>query len=152
MAASLLASSQRSNRGSRTRHRPPMSEINVTPFVDVMLVLLIVFMVTAPLLTVGVPVDLPQTRAKSLGEDREPLAVTVDMSGQIFLQNTPVAVDELVPKLMAISNNGYNQRIFVRGDKSVDYGRVMEVMGLLNAAGFTRIGLVTDTARQPRQQ
>src|SRR5580765_5135906 len=152
MAASLLASSMRSNRGSRTRHRRPMSEINVTPFVDVMLVLLIVFMVTAPLLTVGVPVDLPQTRAKSLGEDREPLAVTVDMSGQIFLQNTPVAVDELVPKLMAISSNGYNQRIFVRGDKSVDYGKVMEVMGLLNAAGFTRIGLVTDTARQPRQQ
>jgi biopolymer transport protein TolR len=152
MAASQLATSLRSNRGSRTRHRRPMSEINVTPFVDVMLVLLIVFMVTAPLLTVGVPVDLPQTRAKSLGEDREPLAVTVDMSGQIFLQNTPVAVDELVPKLMAISSNGYNQRIFVRGDKSVGYGKVMEVMGLLNAAGFTRIGLVTDTARQPRQQ
>ena len=129
-----------------------MSEINVTPFVDVMLVLLIVFMVTAPLLTVGVPVDLPQTRAKSLGEDREPLAVTVDMTGQIFLQNTPVAVDELVPKLMAISSNGYSQRIFVRGDKSVDYGKVMEVMGLLNAAGFTRIGLVTDAARLPRQQ
>src|SRR5580765_4400445 len=144
----------RAARGGRSagRRGRPMSEINVTPFVDVMLVLLIVFMVTAPLLTVGVPVDLPQTRAKSLGEDREPLAVTVDMSGQIFLQNTPVAVDELVPKLMAISSNGYNQRIFVRGDKSVDYGKVMEVMGLLNAAGFTRIGLVTDTARQPRQQ
>ena len=152
MATTVSASSLRSSRGSRARQRRPMSEINVTPFVDVMLVLLIVFMVTAPLLTVGVPVDLPQTRAKSLGEDREPLAVTVDMSGQIFLQNTPVAVDELVPKLMAISNNGYNQRIFVRGDKSVDYGRVMEVMGLLNAAGFTRIGLVTDTARLPRQQ
>ena len=152
MAATLSASSLRSSRGGRTRHRRPMSEINVTPFVDVMLVLLIVFMVTAPLLTVGVPVDLPQTRAKSLGEDREPLAVTVDMNGQIFLQNTPVAVDELVPKLMAISSNGYNQRIFVRGDKSVDYGKVMEVMGLLNAAGFTRIGLVTDTARLPRQQ
>ena len=126
-----------------------MSEINVTPFVDVMLVLLIVFMVTAPLLTVGVPVDLPQTRAKSLGEDREPLAVTVDMNGQIYLQNTAVATEELVPKLVAISNNGYNQRIFVRGDKSVDYGKVMEVMGLLNSAGFTRIGLVTDTARPP---
>src|SRR5215471_15766643 len=149
MAASLLASSLRSNRGSRNRHRRPMSEINVTPFVDVMLVLLIVFMVTAPLLTVGVPVDLPQTRAKSLGEDREPLAVTVDMNGQIFLQNTPVAVDELVPKLMAISSNGYNQRIFVRGDKAVDYGKVMEVMGLLNAAGFTRIGLVTESIRRP---
>jgi len=126
-----------------------MSEINVTPFVDVMLVLLIVFMVTAPLLTVGVPVDLPQTRAKSLGEDREPLAVTVDKAGQIFLQNSPIGIDDLVPKLMAISQNGYNQRIFVRGDKAVDYGKVMEVMGLLNAAGFTRIGLVTDAPKKP---
>jgi biopolymer transport protein TolR len=126
-----------------------MSEINVTPFVDVMLVLLIVFMVTAPLLTVGVPVDLPQTRAKSLGEDREPLAVTVDKEGQIFLQNSPIGIDDLVPKLMAISENGYNQRIFVRGDKTVDYGKVMEVMGLLNAAGFTRIGLVTDAPKKP---
>ena len=125
------------------------NEINVTPFVDVMLVLLIVFMVTAPLLTVGVPVDLPQTRAKSLGEDREPLAVTVDKDGQIFLQNSPIGIDDLVPKLMAISQNGYNQRIFVRGDKAVDYGKVMEVMGLLNSAGFTRIGLVTDAPKKP---
>lgn len=149
--AAFMPSASRSARGSRFQRRRPMSEINVTPFVDVMLVLLIVFMVTAPLLTVGVPVDLPQTRAKSLGEDREPLAVTVDMNGQVFLQNTPVVVEELVPKLVAISNNGYNQRIFVRGDKSVGYGKVMEVMGLLNAAGFTRIGLVTDIARPPRQ-
>jgi biopolymer transport protein TolR len=152
MAASMPGPSMRIARGSRMQRRRPMAEINVTPFVDVMLVLLIVFMVTAPLLTVGVPVDLPQTRAKSLGEDREPLAVTVDMNGQIFLQNTPVVVNDLVPRLVAISNNGYNQRIFVRGDKSVGYGKVMEVMGLLNAAGFTRIGLVTDTARPPRQQ
>src|SRR3954470_22210788 len=99
-----------SRRRGSTRRRP-MSEINVTPFVDVMLVLLIVFMVTAPLLTVGVPVDLPQTRAKSLGEDREPLSVSIDNSGRIFLQNTAIGEDELVPKLMAISNNGYNQRI-----------------------------------------
>jgi len=139
----------RSGRSGGRRSGRPMSEINVTPFVDVMLVLLIVFMVTAPLLTVGVPVDLPQTRAKSLGEDREPLAVTVDKEGQIFLQNTPVGIDELVPKLMAISENGYAQRIFVRGDKAVDYGKVMEVMGLLNAAGFTRIGLVTDAPKKP---
>jgi len=129
-----------------------MAEINVTPFVDVMLVLLIVFMVTAPLLTVGVPVDLPQTRAKSLGEDREPLSVTVDKAGQVFLQNTPIGVEELVPKLMAISENGYAQRIFVRGDKMVDYGKVMEVMGLLNAAGFTRIGLVTDAPKKPPER
>ena len=129
-----------------------MSEINVTPFVDVMLVLLIVFMVTAPLLTVGVPVDLPQTRAKSLGEDREPLAVTIDKGGQIYLQNTPIAIDDLVPKLTAISNNGYNQRIFVRGDRSVDYGTVMQVMGILNSAGFTRIGLVNDAPKKPPQR
>lgn len=137
--------------GARGRRGRPMSEINVTPFVDVMLVLLIVFMVTAPLLTVGVPVDLPQTRAKQLGEDREPLAVTIDNGGKIFLQNTPIAANDLVPKLMAISNNGYNQRIFVRGDKAVDYGKVMQVMGLLNSAGFTRIGLVTDTIKKPLQ-
>jgi biopolymer transport protein TolR len=142
----------RGQRGGRTRGGRPMSEINVTPFVDVMLVLLIVFMVTAPLLTVGVPVDLPQTRAKSLGEDREPLAVSIDNGGQIFLQNTPIGIDDLVPKLMAISNNGYNQRIFVRGDKAVDYGKVMEVMGLLNSAGFTRIGLVTDAQKKPLQR
>ena len=152
--SAIMAKPQRLARGGARgrRGRAMMAEINVTPFVDVMLVLLIVFMVTAPLLTVGVPVDLPQTRAKSLGEDREPLAVSVDAKGQIFLQNTPVAQEELVPKLMAISNNGYNQRIFVRGDKTVGYGKVMEVMGLLNAAGFTRIGLVTETARQPLQQ
>jgi biopolymer transport protein TolR len=125
-----------------------MSEINVTPFVDVMLVLLIVFMVTAPLLTAGVPVDLPQTRARLLGQDREPLAVSIDSGGKVFLQNTEIAVDELVPKLMAISENGYNQRIFVRGDRTVDYGKVMEVMGVLNSAGFTRIGLVTESQRR----
>ena len=133
----------------RTRHgrRRPMSEINVTPFVDVMLVLLIVFMVTAPLLTVGVPVDLPKTRAQALGQDREPLAVTVKRDGRIFIQNTPVGEEELASKLAAIAANGYDQRIFVRGDKSVDYGRVMQVMGLLSAAGFTHIGLVTDAAK-----
>jgi biopolymer transport protein TolR len=147
-----VMSNTRVGRGARGKRRHPMAEINVTPFVDVMLVLLIVFMVTAPLLTVGVPVDLPQTRAKSLGEDREPLAVSVDKSGQIFLQNTPIAEEELVPKLQAISNNGYNQRIFVRADKTVEYGKVAEVMGLLNAAGFTRIGLVNESERRPPQQ
>jgi biopolymer transport protein TolR len=139
----------RTSRAARGRRRHPMAEINVTPFVDVMLVLLIVFMVTAPLLTVGVPVDLPQTRARQLGEDREPLAVSIDKGGQIYLQNTPIGEEDLVPKLIAISDNGYNQRIFVRGDKTVDYGKVMEVMGLLNAAGFTRIGLVTDQPKKP---
>jgi biopolymer transport protein TolR len=144
----------RAQRGGRRRSRRsrPMSEINVTPFVDVMLVLLIVFMVTAPLLTVGVPVDLPKTRAQALGQEREPLAVTIRNNGEIYLQNTPVAEDDLVPKLTAISNNGYDQRIFVRGDKSVDYGRVMEVMALISAAGFTHIGLVTDVAKPKHDQ
>jgi len=140
MAASLGSV----GKGRRSRRRRPLAEINVTPFVDVMLVLLIVFMVTAPLLTVGVPVDLPKTRAQALSQDREPLSVTIKRGGQIYLQNTPIAEDELVPKLAAIAANGYDQRIFVRGDKAVDYGRVMEVMGMLSAAGFTHIGLVTD--------
>ncbi|HTQ15282.1 MAG TPA: protein TolR [Rhizomicrobium sp.] len=142
----MVAHVKREGGGRRGRIRP-MAEINVTPFVDVMLVLLIVFMVTAPLLTVGVPVDLPKTRAQALGQDREPLSVTVRSDGRIFLQNTPVSDDELVAKLEAISANGYDQRIFVRGDRSVDYGRVMEVMGTISAAGFTHIGLVTDAAK-----
>ena len=134
------------SRGRRKRGRP-MSEINVTPFVDVMLVLLIVFMVTAPLLTVGVPVDLPKTRAPALGQDKEPLSVTIAKDGKIYLQKEAVSEDALVPKLQAISQNGYDQRIFVRGDKTVDYGRVMVVMGLLASAGFTHIGLVTDVSK-----
>jgi biopolymer transport protein TolR len=134
------------SRGRRNRRRP-MSEINVTPFVDVMLVLLIVFMVTAPLLTVGVPVDLPKTRAPALGQDKEPLSVTIAKNGKIYLQKEVVTEDQLVPKLQAISQNGYDQRIFVRGDQTVDYGRVMVVMGLLASAGFTHIGLVTDVQK-----
>ena len=135
------------NKGARRARRRAMAEINVTPFVDVMLVLLIVFMVTAPLLTVGVPVDLPKTKAQTLGQDNEPLSVTVKRDGKIYLQNQPIEEDALEPKLTAIAANGYDQRIFVRGDKAVDYGRVMEVMGLLSAAGFTHIGLVTDVAK-----
>lgn len=147
-----MASALRQLDRSRGRRRVrPMAEINVTPFVDVMLVLLIVFMVTAPLLTVGVPVDLPKTKAQPLGQDREPLTVTVKRDGRIYLQNTPVLEDDLVPRLTAISSNGYDQRIFVRGDKAVDYGRVMEVMALISAAGFTHIGLVTDVARPRRK-
>ena len=143
----MAATLQRNERGHRGGRRRALAEINVTPFVDVMLVLLIVFMVTAPLLTVGVPVDLPKTKAQTLGQEREPLAVTVKRDGSIYLQNTPIAEDELVAKLTAIAANGYDQRIFVRGDKAVDYGRVMQVMGLLSAAGFTHIGLVTDVAK-----
>jgi len=139
------------SRGKRKRS-PAMSEINVTPFVDVMLVLLIVFMVTAPLLTVGVPVDLPKTRAPALGQDKEPLSITVSKDGKIYLQKEVVTQDVLVPKLQAISQNGYDQRIFVRGDKTVAYDRVMVVMGLLASAGFTHIGLVTDVAKPKPEQ
>jgi biopolymer transport protein TolR len=127
--------------------RRVMAEINVTPMVDVMLVLLIVFMVTAPLLTVGVPVDLPKTKAPALGQDREPLSVTIKRDGTIFLQKEPVPQDQLVDRLKALASNGYDQRIFVRGDTQANYGKVMEVMGILAAAGFTHIGLVTDVAK-----
>jgi biopolymer transport protein TolR len=143
----MPAAVRRIDTGRRGRRIRPMAEINVTPFVDVMLVLLIVFMVTAPLLTVGVPVDLPKTKAQALSQDREPLSVTVRRDGSIFLQNTRVSEDDLVPRLTAIAANGYDQRIFVRGDRSVDYGRVMQVMALISAAGFTHIGLVTDIAK-----
>jgi biopolymer transport protein TolR len=134
--------------GGRRRRRKttyvPMAEINVTPLVDVMLVLLIVFMVAAPLLTVGVPVELPETQATPLQGDKEPLTITVDTKGVVFLQDTEIDVDELVPKLIAISKNGFNERIYVRGDRNANYGAVMRVMGMVSSAGFTRIGLVTD--------
>ena len=131
----------------RHRRQPVMAEINVTPMVDVMLVLLIIFMVTAPLLTVGVPIDLPQTQASSLDQaDKEPLAVSVNTNGQVFLQNSEIPLEELVPKLRAISQarGGIDERIYVRGDKTVDYGTVMKVMGRLNAAGFRKVALVTE--------
>ena len=123
-----------------------MSEINVTPMVDVMLVLLIIFMVSAPLLTVGVPIDLPQSQAKSLDQNKEPLTISVNTMGQVFLQNTEIGVDDLVPKLKAITDarGGLDERIFVRGDRKVDYGTVMRVMGRLSGAGFHRVALVTE--------
>ncbi len=134
-------------RGFGAAHRrPPMADINVTPFVDVMLVLLIIFMVTAPLLTVGVQVDLPKTKAKAVAGSDEPLAVSIDKNGAIFVQDTPMEIDAVVPRLQAISENNPEVRIFVRGDASVGYGRVMEVMGVLNAAGFSRVALITDQA------
>ena len=130
----------------RFRRAAVMAEINVTPMVDVMLVLLIIFMVSAPLLTVGVPLDLPQTAAKSLDQDKEPLTLSVQLSGKIFLNNTEIKPDELVPKLKAITDarGGMDERIFVRGDTKVDYGTVMRVMGRLSAAGFKRVALVTE--------
>jgi biopolymer transport protein TolR len=123
-----------------------MSEINVTPMVDVMLVLLIIFMVSAPLLTVGVPIDLPQSKATSLDQDKQPLTVSVDVQGQVFLENSQVDVDELVTKLKAVTQarGGLDERIYVRGDRKVDYGTVMRVMGRLSQAGFRRVALVTE--------
>ena len=139
------ASLQGPGGGGRRRRvrRAPMSEMNVTPFVDVMLVLLIIFMVAAPLLTVGVPIDLPESRAGALEGDNEPLAVSVDNQGRIFLQDTEVSIEELVPRLTAIAQAGFEERVYVRGDTAVNYGEVMRVMGRLNEAGFKRIGLVT---------
>ena len=119
---------------SNSRSRTLMSDINVTPFVDVMLVLLIVFMVTAPMLTVGVPVNLPDSNADSLPDDKEPLTLTINSKGEIFIQKTKIGFSELIPKLLAISKNRTDTRIYVRGDKNIDYGRVMEVMGKLSGS------------------
>lgn len=127
-----------------------MSEINVTPMVDVMLVLLIVFMVAAPLLTVGVPVNLPKTGAQALRGDEEPLAVSINAEGQIFLQDTPIQNAMLVPRLKAIAGQGYEKRIYVRGDKTVNYGLVANVVAQISAAGFARVALVTEKAGQEK--
>jgi len=124
-----------------------MAEINVTPMVDVMLVLLIIFMVSAPLLTVGVPLDLPQTKAKPLEVDKEPLTVSVNGNGQVYLQNTEIPVEELVAKLKAITDargGGADERVFVRGDQKIAYGMVMKVMGRLSEAGFRKVALITE--------
>jgi biopolymer transport protein TolR len=130
----------------RHRRRQVMSEINVTPMVDVMLVLLIIFMVSAPLLTVGVPIDLPQTQAKNLDQDRQPLTISVNLDGKVFLQNSEIPVGDLVAKLTAVTGarGGFDERIYVRGDRKVDYGTVMRVMGRLSSAGFRRVALVTE--------
>ncbi|HYM02514.1 MAG TPA: protein TolR [Stellaceae bacterium] len=146
MAGSFLADR---NGDGRSRHRV-MSEINVTPMVDVMLVLLIIFMVAAPLLTVGVPVDLPQTKAPAITEQKEPLVISLNAEGHLFLQNSPVADDELLPRLQAITKNNPDADIYVRGDRSINYGRVMEVMGMVGAAGFTKVSLITESARDSK--
>jgi biopolymer transport protein TolR len=132
--------------GRRGRRRAVMAEINVTPMVDVMLVLLIIFMVSAPLLTVGVPLDLPQTRAKSLEQDKTPLQLSVDIRGKVFINDTEVAMTDLIPKLKAITDarGGLDERIFMRADKKADYGTVARVMGQLSGAGFKRLALVTE--------
>ena len=128
--------------------KEPMSEINVTPFVDVMLVLLIIFMVTAPLLTVGVQVDLPETNADTLQSDNEPLEVTINAEGNIFIQETEITLNELVPKLIAITDNRLDTKIYVRGDEIIDYGRVMKVLGELSGSGFSKVALITKPITQ----
>ena len=133
------------NSGRRRHRRTALNaDINVTPLVDVMLVLLIVFMVAAPLLSVGVPIELPKTDAKSLPSQTEPITITVNAAGEIFIQETEIALEDIATRLIAISNNGYDERIYLRGDGQADYESVMKVMARVNAAGFSNLGLVTD--------
>ena len=128
--------------------REPMSEINVTPFVDVMLVLLIIFMVTAPVLTVGVQVDLPETSADTLPEESEPLTLTINSKGEVFIQETKIEFNNLIKKILAVSNNRTDTRIYVRGDKTINYGRVLEVMGKLSGSGFTKVALISEPYKE----
>lgn len=140
----MSVSRGQSGGGRRRRGRKVLvSEINVTPFVDVMLVLLIIFMVAAPLLTVGVPIDLPETQANALNSETQPITVSVNSQGQIYLQETEIPLDEVVAKLQAIATTGYDERIYVRGDRAADYGTVMQVMARISAAGYRNLGLVT---------
>ena len=132
----------------RRSGKEPISEINVTPFVDVMLVLLIIFMVTAPLLTVGVQVDLPETSADTLPEETEPLTLTINAKGEIFIQETKVEYEKIIAKIMAVSNNRTDTRIFVRGDKTINYGRVLEIMGMLSGSGFTKVALISEPYKE----
>tara|TARA_B100000945_G_scaffold252099_1_gene208880 strand:- start:495 stop:875 length:381 start_codon:yes stop_codon:yes gene_type:complete len=125
-----------------------MSEINVTPFVDVMLVLLIVFMVTAPLLTVGIPVDLPKVKASALTDQKDPLEITVKLGGEIYLGESKVAIENLIPRLNAITELNKEARIYVRGDRVVAYGRIMEIMSLVNSAGYIKVALVTQNPKE----
>jgi biopolymer transport protein TolR len=136
----------RPQRGIHRRKSHPMSEINVTPMVDVMLVLLVIFMITAPLLTVGVPVDLPKTKAPTISDPDEPLVVSINKEGKIFLQESELTADQLGPRVAAISNNNPEVRIFIRGDQAVNYGKIAEVLGQLVSAGFRHLALISDSA------
>jgi biopolymer transport protein TolR len=146
MAVSLhRAARPGGGRRGRARRHSPMHEINVTPFVDVMLVLLIIFMVTAPLLTVGVPLELPETKGQQLTSNKEPLTISVQRDGKVFIQETEVRLDEIAGRLKAIAKGGYDEPIFVRGDKGIDYGTVMKVMGRIKLGGFNKVSLVTES-------
>jgi biopolymer transport protein TolR len=144
MGMSIKAGGNGGRRRSRRGRGAPMSEINVTPMVDVMLVLLIIFMVSAPLLTVGVPIELPQSQGKQLESNHEPLTISVSSNGDIFIGETKVALEEIAEKLKAIAKNGVDEQIFVRGDKGITYGQVMTVMGRISAGGFKKVSLVTE--------
>ena len=144
MGAALGGGSGAGGKRRRRGRKMPIADINMTPFIDVMLCLLIIFMVAAPLLTAGVPLDLPQSQASALNSDKEPLTVSVDGKGEIYLQETKVALDEVVAKLTSIAQQGHEERVFVRGDKTVNYGQVMQVMGRISGAGFKKVALVTE--------
>jgi len=145
MGASLnAAGAAAGGRRRRRARRGPIADINMTPFIDVMLCLLIIFMVAAPLLTAGVPLDLPESQANALNSDRDPLTVSVDAKGDIYLQESKVPLDDVVTKLTSIAQQGYEERIFVRGDRTVNYGQVMQVMGRISGAGFKKVALITE--------
>jgi biopolymer transport protein TolR len=136
-----------SSEGMRLRRRlrgRPMTEINVAPFVDVMLVLVVIFMIAAPLLTVGVPVDLPKAAVNPINQEKEPLIITLDAEGRVYLQESEIAQDVLIPRLVAVSEANPNLRVFVRGDRAINYGRVMEIMGLVSEAGFSKVALIAE--------
>ena len=135
-------------RRSGNKRYTPMSEINVTPFVDVMLVLLIIFMVTAPLLTVGIPVDLPKVKANALTDQKDPLEVTVKLDGKVFLGESEVKVNNIISRLNAITDQNTKTRIYIKGDRVVAYGRIMEIMSIINSAGYEKVALVTQNPNQ----
>jgi biopolymer transport protein TolR len=148
MAATFNPGGGRARYALRRRHQP-ITDINVTPLVDVMLVLLIVFMVTAPLLTVGVQVDLPKVQNEPITTQEEPLVVSVQKDGNIALMQTPIEIGQLVPRLLAITSNKPDTQVYLRGDRTIAYGRIMEVMGTLTGAGFTKVALITELPDEP---
>ena len=137
------------SRKSKRRKYTQMSEINVTPFVDVMLVLLIVFMVTAPLLTVGIPVDLPKVKASALTDQKDPIEITVNLEGDVYIGEAIVKIENLIPRINAITEQNTQARIYIRGDRVVAYGRVMEIMSIINAAGYVKVALITQNIKLP---
>jgi biopolymer transport protein TolR len=149
MGVSIQASGGNGGRRRRGRSRhAPMADINMTPFIDVMLVLLIIFMVAAPLLATGVAVDLPQTKAGQLNIDQKPVAIAVDEKGQIFLMDQPIEIAQLVDKLKEAAKQGFDERIYVRGSKSVNYGRIAEIMSMVTTAGYKKVALVTEQEKK----